>query len=111
MNPIQYATEILEPHFVPFISSLPGSPEDYQTVEDGLRVHAAKHARSTIKHMAVRACIGRLVLPTLTQSKISGLYLNLACGNDNKIRLNDLCRGGIYSNCSRGVGEDGSGCC
>jgi hypothetical protein len=42
MNTTQYATEILEPHLVPFIYSLPGNPEDYQTVEDGLRVHTAK---------------------------------------------------------------------
>jgi hypothetical protein len=42
MNTTQYATEILEPHLVPFIYSLPGNPEDYQTVEDRLRVHTAK---------------------------------------------------------------------
>jgi hypothetical protein len=42
MNTTQYATEILEPHPVPFIYSLPGNLEDYQTVEDGLRVHTAK---------------------------------------------------------------------
>jgi hypothetical protein len=42
MNTIQYATEILEPHLVPFIYSLPENPEDYQTIETRFRVHIAK---------------------------------------------------------------------
>jgi hypothetical protein len=41
MNTIQYATEILRPHHVPFIYSLPGNSEDYQTIEDELRAHTA----------------------------------------------------------------------
>jgi hypothetical protein len=41
MNTIQYATEILRPHHVPFIYSLPGNSEDYQGIEDELRAHTA----------------------------------------------------------------------
>jgi transposase len=42
MNTTQYATKISESHLAPFTYNLPGNPEDYQTVEGGLRVHTAK---------------------------------------------------------------------
>jgi hypothetical protein len=41
MNKEQYTYEILEPWLVPFIYSLPGSPEDHPTIEDGLRSHTS----------------------------------------------------------------------
>jgi hypothetical protein len=81
MNTAQYATEILELYLILLINRLLGYPEDYQTMENGRRVHA----RSTVKYMAVHAWTDILVPPTSTQSKMPGLYLKLTRGKDNRI--------------------------
>ena len=45
MNTTQYTNEILEPYLVPFVHSLPGRPEDHETIEDGLGVHISVLAK------------------------------------------------------------------
>jgi hypothetical protein len=52
MNTDQYTHEILEPHLIPFIKSLPGDPSEYFIVEDNLRAHTGR------KQNAVRAAHG-----------------------------------------------------
>ena len=45
MNTTQYTNEILEPYLVPFVHSLPGRPEDHETMENGLGVHISVLAK------------------------------------------------------------------
>jgi len=45
MNTTQYTYEILESYLAPFVYSLPGVPEDHETIEDGLGVHISVLAK------------------------------------------------------------------
>jgi hypothetical protein len=97
VNTSQYVTEIFELYLVQFIYSFPRRPEDYQTIEDGLRVHTVTLCQETVKHMALHAWICRLVPPTSTQLIMSGLYLKPACGDYDGILPNVLIqRGNLF---------------
>ena len=53
MNAEQYTHEILEDCLIPFIYSLPGSPADYQTIEDGHKAHTSKLAGHCRSHYGI----------------------------------------------------------
>jgi hypothetical protein len=54
------------------------------------------YVKITAKHMALHAWIGHPVPQTSTQSKMWGLYLKLACGNDNWILPTFLIQRGVF---------------
>jgi hypothetical protein len=44
MNALEYTHEILEPHLIPFVYSLPGDSSEYRTIEYGQKVHTSAYA-------------------------------------------------------------------